>query len=72
MFPFLIGRIRTEELSMTINTSLIRFPFLIGRIRTAAMNPDTEDYEVFPFLIGRIRTYTRLTNVINFPGFHSS
>jgi len=33
MFPFLIGRIRTEQ-SLGLEDILVLFPFLIGRIRT--------------------------------------
>jgi len=33
-FPFLIGRIRTEEVEEVESLENIEFPFLIGRIRT--------------------------------------
>ena len=58
MFPFLIGRIRTDQkLYETVAVS-ITFPFLIGRIRTEMhVCPNVLKQLVeFPFLIGRIRT----------------
>ena len=33
MFPFLIGRIRTQ-VQLALAKPLLKFPFLIGRIRT--------------------------------------
>ena len=57
MFPFLIGRIRTESLRIIRNKQIEqRFPFLIGRIRTEIKELDEVEKKMFPFLIGRIRT----------------
>ena len=55
MFPFLIGRIRTNPIR-DVHVKIKGFPFLIGRIRTEEelILPMTK--MVFPFLIGRIRT----------------
>ena len=56
MFPFLIGRIRTEYID-ALERHLVMFPFLIGRIRTCMLeNGDIHEFISFPFLIGRIRT----------------
>ena len=59
MFPFLIGRIRTNG-KISERIQKYGFPFLIGRIRTRrATNSVNQMFlTLFPFLIGRIRTTT--------------
>jgi len=73
VFPFLIGRIRTEKNQEKVEKDEM-FPFLIGRIRTVLwekLHKET-DFE-FPFLIGRIRTREyEATRKSIFEGFHSS
>ena len=56
LFPFLIGRIRTERKVLKFYTEE-EFPFLIGRIRTVPWSKGNKKDIEFPFLIGRIRTY---------------
>ena len=56
VFPFLIGRIRTEVTGIKMYR-VARFPFLIGRIRTYSESRYSDwCIAQFPFLIGRIRT----------------
>ena len=55
LFPFLIGRIRTE-MELYIEPLVSMFPFLIGRIRTELGADEYASKYMFPFLIGRIRT----------------
>ncbi len=57
VFPFLIGRIRTINMTILISFYLNQFPFLIGRIRTDTTKHKSIKVLAFPFLIGRIRTY---------------
>ena len=71
MFPFLIGRIRTE-IGLILFQDQILFPFLIGRIRTENEFKIHADNGMFPFLIGRIRTKYKEVRKMIVVSFHSS
>jgi len=57
MFQFLIGSLKTQNLTRANTRKLAKFQFLIGSLKML-YNQDTKDwtYEVFQFLIGSLKT----------------
>ena len=59
MFPFLIGKVLTDNPIFGLREWLEEFPFLIGKVLTINEVCDLYARFMFPFLIGKVLTEKR-------------